>query len=95
MVNIIYLKYFNSFRSWLVWQSDPPWKRLTLWVNLKLLLDQTMLEGEAIAAFRASPLKAEPPKLSSSFLAGLAIWPRLDNANTLGNTEVNFGADDA
>ena len=23
-------------------------------------------------------------------LAGLAIWPQLDNANTLGNTEVNF-----
>ena len=75
-------------------------------------VDQTMLEREAIAAFRASPLKAELPK-SSSFhnnfhinnsslgwswlpwlvvpaLAGLAIWPRLDNAKTLGNTEVNF-----
>ena len=58
-----------------------------------------MLEGVAIAALRASPFKAEPPKSSSSntikALAGLAIWPRLDNANTLVNTEVNFGPDDA
>ena len=61
------------------------------------------LEGKA-KAFRASPLLGGNTD-SSSFccpnfhiipaLAGLAIWPRLDDANTLGNTEVNFGPDDA
>ena len=80
---------------------------LTLWVTLKLILGQTMLEGEAIAAFQASPFHRGTTKIvvPPSFffflrrlfpvLAGLAIWHRLDNANTLGNTEVNFGPDDA
>ena len=79
-----------------------------------------MIEGEAIAALRASPLHRGTTKivvvvivvvvvvvwvtltlsylnskLLTPALAGLAIWPRLDNANTLGNTEVNFGPDDA
>ena len=43
------------FRYWLVWQSGLVWIMLTLWVKLKLILDQTMLDGEAIAAFRTSP----------------------------------------
>ena len=55
-----------------------------------------MLEGEAIAAFRASPLHGGTTKIvvvvcynvALSALAGLAIWPRLDSANTLGNTDV-------
>ena len=36
---------------------------LTLWVTLKLILGQTMLEGEAIAAFRASPLHGGTTKI--------------------------------
>ena len=52
------------------------------------------LEGEA-KAFRAIPPHGgnTDSKNNSNIngipaLAGLAIWPRLDNANTLGNTEV-------
>ena len=44
----------QDIRLWLVCQSGLGWKMPILWVKLKLILEQTMLEGEAIAAFPAS-----------------------------------------
>ena len=63
-----------------------------------------MLKGEATAS-RAGPLHRGTTKIVVQYLSfpntgrqalvGLTIWPRLDNANTLGNTEFNVGPDDA
>ena len=50
-------------QPWLVWQSGNGWIMLKLWVKLKLILGQTMLEGEAIAAFRPSPIHCETTKI--------------------------------
>ena len=52
-----------NIQPWLVWQSGLGWIMQTLWVTLKLILDQTMLEGESIAAFRASPLHGGTTKI--------------------------------
>ena len=78
-------------QPWLVWQSGLGWIMQTLWVTLKLILGQTMLEGEAIAAFRASLYHVE----IFPALAGLAIWPRLDNGTLWVTLKFNFGPDDA